>query len=219
MRPRSDTMIPDSQRPATTHDSPASASSDAGPSTDIPADALFGSLTTAQVIFVGPVGVGKSTAVRALSSIDVIGTEALMAHGASAFLNVDKRTTTVGIDFGIWNRPDGRAVGLFGTAGQDRFASSRMPLHNPDARVVLLLFGDRGELEADIDYWVRAVGGPEMTKRMIAAVNFPADDSIERTSRALFKAGALGVPILTVDPRNPLDVEHVVTVLLDCTEA
>ena len=100
---------------------------------EIANDAIVGSPSDAEVVFIGPVGVGKTTAVQTLSSVPPINTEVMMFEGAEEFLHTSKTTTTVGIDYGMWVRPDGKVIGLFGTTGQDRFTDSRTPLLNPDA--------------------------------------------------------------------------------------
>ena len=70
-----------------------------------------------KIIFSGTVGAGKSTAIAALSDIPPVSTEA-MASDETAKL---KRTTTVAMDYGVLNLPDGEKVMLYGTPGQERF--------------------------------------------------------------------------------------------------
>ena len=115
---------------------------------EIANDAIVGSPSDAEVVFIGPVGVGKTTAVQTLSSVPPINTEVMMFEGAEEFLHTSKTTTTVGIDYGMWVRPDGKVIGLFGTTGQDRFTDSRTPLLNPDAGIVIWLYGDSDTQQA-----------------------------------------------------------------------
>ena len=70
-----------------------------------------------KIVFGGTMGSGKSTAIKALSEIEVLGTEALNTDIESH----EKLLTTVGIDYGEITLDDGVKVGLYGTPGQDRF--------------------------------------------------------------------------------------------------
>ena len=69
------------------------------------------------VLFMGPVGAGKSMAVQTLSDIDVAGTEESATDETSAF----KSLTTVCMDAGVLELGDGDKVRLIGAPGQDRF--------------------------------------------------------------------------------------------------
>lgn len=75
-----------------------------------------------KLVFAGSMGAGKTTAIRTISNIDVLSTEAintdLEAH--------QKSLTTVGIDYGELVLEDGVKVGLYGTPGQQRFNSGTL---------------------------------------------------------------------------------------------
>ena len=70
-----------------------------------------------KIVFGGTMGAGKSRAIKALSEIDVLSTEALNTDLESH----EKMLTTVGIDYGEITLDDGVKVGLYGTPGQERF--------------------------------------------------------------------------------------------------
>ena len=70
-----------------------------------------------KLVFAGPVGAGKTTAIQSLSDIEVVRTEA----NASDEVRLLKQTTTVAMDYGRMNLPNGDQVRLFGTPGQKRF--------------------------------------------------------------------------------------------------
>ena len=71
-----------------------------------------------KIIFSGTVGAGKSTAINALSDIPPVSTEALASDDTAKL----KKTTTVAMDYGVLNLPDGEKVMLYGTPGQERFS-------------------------------------------------------------------------------------------------
>lgn len=69
-----------------------------------------------RILFLGPVGAGKTTAIRSISDVDVVDTE-VRASDESRLL---KPTTTVAMDMGIMQLGDDRVV-LYGAPGQERF--------------------------------------------------------------------------------------------------
>lgn len=70
-----------------------------------------------KIVFAGTMGAGKTEAIRSLSDIPVLLTEAFNTDQASH----EKMQTTVGIDYGEVTLEDGVKIGLYGTPGQSRF--------------------------------------------------------------------------------------------------
>jgi signal recognition particle receptor subunit beta len=70
-----------------------------------------------KIIFTGPVGAGKTTAINSISDIPPIKTDA----SASDMTKSRKASTTVAMDYGIMNLPGGEKLHLYGTPGQERF--------------------------------------------------------------------------------------------------
>lgn len=69
-----------------------------------------------KILFTGPMGAGKTTAIAAVSQTSVVSTDvANMDHSSS------KATTTVGLDYGEVRLDDGAVLRLYGTPGQERF--------------------------------------------------------------------------------------------------
>jgi signal recognition particle receptor subunit beta len=70
-----------------------------------------------KIIFTGPVGSGKTTAIATISDIPPVRTE---ANASDETLRI-KNNTTVAMDYGVLNLHDGAKVHLYGTPGQERF--------------------------------------------------------------------------------------------------
>ena len=70
-----------------------------------------------KIIFTGPVGVGKTTAIAALSDEPPVQTDA----SASDMTAVRKGYTTVAMDYGLIQLDENTKIHLYGTPGQERF--------------------------------------------------------------------------------------------------
>jgi len=70
-----------------------------------------------RILLMGPVGAGKTTAIRTISDIDVIDTDVLATDEVAAI----KDTTTVAMDMGVMQVDAKDRVVLYGAPGQDRF--------------------------------------------------------------------------------------------------
>lgn len=70
-----------------------------------------------KIVFAGTMGAGKTEAIRSLSDVPVLLTEAFNTDDDSHA----KMETTVGIDYGEVTLDDGVKIGLYGTPGQSRF--------------------------------------------------------------------------------------------------
>ena len=70
-----------------------------------------------KIIFTGPVGAGKSTAIAALSDVPPVTTD----EQASDMTKDLKPTTTVAMDYGVMKLDGDERIHLYGTPGQERF--------------------------------------------------------------------------------------------------
>ncbi len=187
-----------------------------------PLHVVLGPTTKRQVAFVGPLGVGKTTAVRAISDVAVVSTEVVRSSVAVGPKRAtEKPTTTVGIDYGEWVAPDGSRVGVLGTPGQLRFASARTSVVARRASIVLWGFGDRPETVDEMSEWLDRIGDADVWARTIVALTRrEGRDSVPdigEFQRRLQRYRS-DMPLLEADPRERDEVIRVVLTALDMHE-
>lgn len=69
------------------------------------------------ILFMGPVGAGKTQAIDTISDIEVVNTD----ERASDQTRLMKSSTTVSMDVGTLQLGEGAKLRLYGAPGQDRF--------------------------------------------------------------------------------------------------
>ena len=163
------------------------------------------------ILFGGPMGAGKTTAIQTLSEIDVIATE---AENTDLEAN-SKPMTTVALDYGEITLGDDEKVRLYGIPGQRRFDFMWTILKERARGMVLLVGNDvRDPIGAMLDFIedfrdLYARGGIVVG---ISRTDVLASPSYAEYAKALEVVHPdLVIPIFTVDPRNP---EHMQTVLM-----
>lgn len=178
------------------------------------------------ILFVGPVGAGKTQAIRTISDIDVVDTEA-DATDETALL---KQNTTVAMDMGVMLLGEHDKVRLYGAPGQDRFDFMWDILLEQSRGVVLFIDHSRPNPVDDLAYYME-----QLTRRMEGRVlpvvigvthtdmGGPANLNVYRdflgepASSTRWQA----VPVLETDARSLHDVKTLLlalTSMLDMSE-
>ena len=163
-------------------------------------------------------GAGKTTAIRTLSDIEMVNTEA-----ANTERNVvDKATTTVALDYGEITIGLDEKVRLYGVPGQKRFDFMWSIIKERARGMVLLVNNDAPDAVAvAIDYLENfrelvesgnAVVG--VSRRDIARVP-STDDYADAIADAY---PDVLIPVFTVDPRNPDQMKTVLLTLVATLE-
>lgn len=168
-----------------------------------------------RVVFVGPFGVGKTTALRTISDIDVVDTDVFTTERLAS--NPEKCGTTVGFDYGEIKLPDGHRIALFGLPGQSRFDAMWKAFLPSAAAVVLWVYGDSPEAERDFSTWLeilRQYVSPEVLSVAVTRMPEPLDDArLNPFYEVLADFNPLA-PLITADPRRPQDVRAAVAMAL-----
>ena len=170
-----------------------------------------------QVVFVGPYGVGKTTALRSVSDIPVVNTDVASAEMSPEAVAQGKTTTTTAFDYGEWRFPDNTRVALVGVPGQDRFEAMWDVIIPRSSAIVLWLYGDRDpELREGLK-WLNALAQRKAVARLAVAVSrMPLENSevALRPYRALVERFHPLAPVMTADPREPAEVMQAIMMAL-----
>ncbi|HEX4401446.1 MAG TPA: ATP/GTP-binding protein [Galbitalea sp.] len=166
------------------------------------------------ILFTGPMGAGKTTAIKSLSDIDVVSTE---ANNSERHV-VDKATTTVALDYGEILIDDDEKVRLYGIPGQKRFDFMWAILKERAKGMILLVNNDAPDpieqMLSFIDDFRELYdrGGVVVGVSRADVVDGPTlsdfSDALERTNPDLV------IPVFTVDPRDRNQMEDVLLTLI-----
>ncbi len=105
-----------------------------------------------KIIFTGPVGAGKTTAINAISDSPPVKTDA----AASDMTKNRKASTTVAMDYGVMHLDGGEKVHLYGTPGQERFDFMWDILTTGGIGLILLLDNTRADPFQDMRFFLNA---------------------------------------------------------------
>ena len=168
-----------------------------------------------KIIITGPVGVGKSTAIRTYSTSAVVDTDVR----ASDETRQIKNETTVAMDYGTIVLDEETKVHLYGTPGQKRFDFMWDILSRGSMGLAILVNARAPKPLDDLRFYLDAFKGliVEQDLPVVVGINQVNKEQPE-PSRAEFKAVAeefrLGIPVLMIDAREEKDVRRMVMTLL-----
>lgn len=174
------------------------------------------SVVTAKLVVTGPMGAGKTTAIRAISSIAPILTEV-------ANLDWDqcaKEETTVGMDYGELELPCGGRLAIYGTPGQGRFEHMWRILGADALGVLILIDNTRARPLDDLRCYLESFAELTRTGRAVIVVGRLeqcAEPGLDDYIDWLADHGYL-LPVLAGDVRRREEVVGAVEVLLHAIE-
>ena len=163
-------------------------------------------------VLAGPVGAGKTTALRSLSDIPPVSTEMPLSDGPMG----DKTTTTVALDFAAILLDDGTPLQLFGLPGQEHFSHMRDIVLDGALGAMLLLPGDDPDIAAACAHWLQAIA--RIDAELPVAIGVTRTDlapgfRMDKIRQTL--AGRMPpVPVLTIDAREREQAAQLIRALL-----
>lgn len=166
-----------------------------------------------KIIVAGNVGSGKSTSIRAISDIPVIGSEAKASESKALHR---KETTTVAMEYGM-TLIENAKLHLYGTPGQRRFDFMADILCKGASGMVVMIDNGCQQPLTEIDYYLNQHRHFLREHSAIIAVTH-YDDLRTRTTlldyhRYLLEQG-FTCPVMRVDARKKTEVEKLLLNLL-----
>jgi len=168
-----------------------------------------------KIVFIGPMGAGKSTAINAVSEIPAVATEALNTD----MHIVNKTTTTVAMDYGELNLGELGVIGLYGIPGQRRFDFIWPIVSKGALGAILLLDASHEDCWDDFEYFIKAFENFANEGTLMISLNRADDMQVcaERGQSILSEYG-FALPILFSDPRNRNDIAMLLENLIATVE-
>ena len=165
-----------------------------------------------KILFTGPVGAGKTTAINSISDVPPIKTDA----AASDMTKARKPSTTVAMDYGLIHLAGGEKIHLYGTPGQERFDFMWDILVTGGIGPILLLDNTRSDPFQDMKFFLDAFGkfiGETGVAIGVTQMDISATPTIDDYHLQL-KVLGITPPVFAVDARVKNDVSLLVQSLL-----
>ncbi len=168
------------------------------------------------VLFLGSSGAGKTCAIRAISDVDVVSTQAVATDG-----------TSVTMDLGIMNLEGNNRLVLHGAPGQERHALAWESLVRQVRGVVLLVDLCRQDPVADLAHYLDRIRDACQGAAPPLVIGVTHGERVTRVSfndlRVFLRESAkdLGgakLPLLRVDARQKKDIQILLLTLMSMLE-
>lgn len=169
-----------------------------------------------KVLIAGPVGVGKTTAVKTASDEAILTTEARPTDSTK----LRKESTTVAMDFSVIWLDDHYKVHLYGAPGQERFDFMWSVLSKGNASIILLADHTSPNVFAEIKMYMDAFQ-PMIDKQQLVLGVTRLENNNElalQAYRNYFNNLGMNVPVLEADPRSRHDVLVLIRASLSITQ-
>ncbi|MEH6457575.1 MAG: ATP/GTP-binding protein [Cocleimonas sp.] len=169
-------------------------------------------MSNKKIIFTGPVGAGKTTAIQTMSDIPIVSTN----EEASDMTKDRKPQTTVAMDYGRINIGTKEKIHLYGTPGQERFSFMWDILTKGALGLILLLDNSRDNPQQDLKFYTNAF--KEFIDKGDLIIGVTRMDEVSSPSiqdyRTWLEELSISAPVFTVDAREKQDISSLVQALL-----
>lgn len=108
---------------------------------------------TIKLVLAGPVGAGKTTAIRSVADGEPVSTEMPLPDGPIG----DKTTTTVALDFATVLLEGGQPLFLYGLPGQEHFSFMRPIMLDGALGVVVVVDGTDLQVADQCQHWLKSI--------------------------------------------------------------
>lgn len=158
-----------------------------------------------KLVFAGSFGVGKTTAIKTISDIDIVNTDVKSLEVTEDLQAMGKTTTTVGFDYGELYLPNDKTIALFGLPGQQRFDRVWANILTKDAGVILWLYGNQPNSLEQCREWLETLKELKALRFLTVVVTRlpqPTPTLLLKPYRDLVREYNPYSPVMTADPRN-----------------
>lgn len=170
-------------------------------------------MNTYKIIFTGPVGAGKTTAIAAISDIEPFATEEVATDEVANM----KEHTTVAMDYGVMKLENGERIHLYGTPGQARFDFMWEILTEGGIGLILLLNNESPEPLKELEYYLDVFKEFIDNTSVVIGVTRSGSESANCNFTDYHRALSdrkLNIPVFEVDGRQQRDVVILTQALL-----
>ncbi|MFZ6846338.1 GTP-binding protein [Undibacterium sp. RuTC16W] len=164
-----------------------------------------------KILFTGPMGAGKTTAIGVVSEVLALSTEVQNTDAS-----VKKNTTTVGFDYGELTLDNGDKLRLYGTPGQQRFDFMWEILARGALGLIILIDNRRPDPLSDLDMYLDGFKRLISETACVVAIGHMdahPEPGLERFSAHLNARGLL-YPVLSTDVRETMYVAELLDLLM-----
>lgn len=169
-----------------------------------------------KLVFVGPMGAGKTTAITSIADSPPISTDMPICGEAMG----NKTTTTVAMDFATVRLGDDHSAFLYGCPGQGHFEFMRPILLQGALGAIVVLNGADPDVVEQCRYWSQTIVDFDADLPMVIGITradeAPAFDLGQM--RNALRAQGISAPVFTFDARNPQQTSQLVRTLLLLTQ-
>ena len=164
-----------------------------------------------KIIFMGPMGSGKTTAIHTISDIKPLTTEAPNTDKTK----VNKPTTTVAVEYGEVEIQSGAKLALYGMPGQKRFSFIWPIVASGALGGILLLDCSQSNWLEDYHFYIKQFSRLSDAGSLIVGLNRSKtpDADAEKINQASVESGVV-VPFFFCDPRKAKDVYEMLDTLV-----
>lgn len=172
-----------------------------------------------KILFAGPTGAGKTTAINTVSEISVVSTEvsrssldteSVISHA------VPKNTVTIGIDYGEFSFDTNTRMRLYGVPGQIRFEFLWDLIHKGSGGTVILFDISSNTFKEDVKFYFERFREVLLNDRCLIGVSKYEEAYSSRVNEimTLVHDLSINVPVVSIDVRNRDDVLKLLQMLV-----
>ncbi|HFD11318.1 MAG TPA: GTP-binding protein [Crenotrichaceae bacterium] len=165
-----------------------------------------------KLIFTGPVGAGKTTAIASISDDPPVRTD----EAATDMTKQRKPETTVALDYGVMHLPGEEKLHLYGTPGQERFDFMWDILSTGGIGLMVLINNNRPDPLKDLCFFLQRFETLIKSTAVVIGItqtDLKAEPCLQQYHKVLNKMN-IRAPVFEVDARSRNDVSLLVQALL-----